>query len=169
MFVFGPSVSQWQHTFCLYLFSHVPNDHNDLLCGIYIISDTIAEVFHCVNKKRHHSVLFNARIVQFNGSKNQRFCSTVLLSCIVSKSPCAVLCRYVTFLTFHRLFPDLHLSPVLSLSTAYLTHSYLLKYEDPLICIPCSSLLTVGRILIHAISLTSSGMIYPLLACLKCR
>ena len=33
----------------------------------------------------------------------------------------------------------------------YLTHSYLLKDEDPLICIPCNSLLTVEHILISCI------------------
>ena len=39
----------------------------------------------------------------------------------------------------------------LRIGHTYLTHSYLLKYEDPPICIPCNSLLTVEHILISCI------------------
>ena len=39
----------------------------------------------------------------------------------------------------------------LRIGHTYLTHSYLLKDEDPLICIPCNSLLTVEHILISCI------------------
>ena len=39
----------------------------------------------------------------------------------------------------------------LRIGHTYLTHSYLLKDEDPLICIPCNSLLTVKHILISCI------------------
>ena len=39
----------------------------------------------------------------------------------------------------------------LRIGHTYLTHSYLLKDEDPPICIPCNSLLTVEHILISCI------------------
>jgi len=38
-----------------------------------------------------------------------------------------------------------------NLAHTYLTHSYLLTDEDPPVCIPCNSLLTVEHILINCI------------------
>jgi len=50
------------------------------------------------------------------------------------------------------IIPDLSTnSNRLRIGRTYLTHSYLLKDEDPPICIPCNSLLTVEHILISCI------------------
>jgi len=43
------------------------------------------------------------------------------------------------------------LANLLVISHTYLTHSYLLKNEDPPICIPCNPLLTVEHTLISCI------------------
>ena len=56
---------------------------------------------------------------------------------------------------FYRVYPKAQLISQeqtlynrLRIGRTYLTHSYLLKDEDPPICIPCNSLLTVEHILI---------------------
>ena len=54
-----------------------------------------------------------------------------------------------TLFTLHNMFQAL--DPNLEIGHTYLTHSYLLKNEDPPICIPCHSLLTVELIVISCI------------------